>query len=595
MPTVPIYDTPRVDQTALPSQQFAAPDMPDVAGKQTQQLGQAMSGLGAVGMKIADQLQAERDDAQTKALDNALADRMRMILHNKDTGYLSQVGQQAANGRDATADALAKARDEISGGLENDVQRKMYSRVANARMQSALLQVDTHAAQQTRVWHDGESVARFKSNLADMVANSAGWNQKDANGKTTGAYNMARATAVGELEGLAAMRGLSGDGAKMFVAENMAKAYAGVLTNMVSLGQSKTARDYLEQVAPEIAKGAPDQLDNLRTLVKQAGVKDESLTLSGQLKGGLNEQVGALKGMFDKGEITADVYDATRQRVEHNWQMRKAQQAEGEKALMGNAYDWVLKNPGKDILDMPAGMYNSLKNTGHLASLATFARTSGKPITDDATYYGLRRMAMEDPPAFVDRDLMKSRHLLSQSDWQALVQLQTSIGKGEAKAMESQRVLKATLSQIKAEVAAIGIDMTPKEGSPQAQETARFTNALTRALDDATRSKGSPLTPDESRRIGMSMVREGVEQGSGIFGIGQTKKRGYQIATDPSIKPGANFVAANFDSIPQKIRQGLLDEIMARTGKRYQANRIPDSIQQEIERAYTAGIEKGRF
>ena len=47
-----------------------------------------------------------------------------------------------------------------------------------------------------------------------------------------------------------------------------------------------------------------------------------------------------------------------------DWHIRKSQQAEGEKALVGSAFDWVLKNPGKTVLDMPPAMYSGLRIAG---------------------------------------------------------------------------------------------------------------------------------------------------------------------------------------------------------------------------------------
>jgi len=221
------------------------------------------------------------------------------------------------------------------------------------------------------------------------------------------------------------------------------------------------------------------------------------------------------------------------------------------------------------------------------------ADAEGKQQTDMDVYYGLRRMAIDDPAAFSALDLRRSQPYLKDGDLKHLIEIQGSISKGDAKAMESQRVVKQTLGAIRAEVTAIGIDLSPKEGSPQANETARFLGALTQALDEATRGKGAPLTPDEAKRIGMGMVREGVEQGSGIFGTFQTKKRGYQIATDPDIPPGASFVSARFSDIPAQARNDLSAELRQKRGIGTRA--LTSSEEAEIERAYTRGIQTGRF
>lgn len=221
------------------------------------------------------------------------------------------------------------------------------------------------------------------------------------------------------------------------------------------------------------------------------------------------------------------------------------------------------------------------------------ADAEGKIQTDMDVYYGLRRMAIDDPAAFAQLDLRKSQPYLKDGDLKHLIEIQGGINKNDAKAMESQRVVKQTLSMIRAEVASVGIDLTPKEGSTQAKETARFMGALTQALDDATRTKGAPLTQDEARRIGLSMVREGVEQGSGIFGMFQTKKLGYQIATDPNIAPGASFVSKRYSDIPAATREQLTRELRSR----FDLGTRPLTAEQEamVERAYQRGIDQGRF
>lgn len=570
MPQVPVYDTPQVQATAQPVTRFDAPDLPDVASKQMQQQGTAMLQAGSVAMRIADKIQADRDEAVTKEMDNALADRFRVALYDKDVGYLAKVGKDAVNGKADAIKGLQDVTREVESGLENDMQRQMFKQVAARRMREAFSTVDVHAIKHQAVWNEGETVARIKSSAADAVANSSGWNQPGS------LYAVSKATALAEVDSLAKLRGYDTAQTEQLRAETLAGLHTNVLTNMVSLGQTKAAREYLDTAAPELMKGAPDKIDNLRSLVKQAGIKDESITLSMGLKGGLNDQLDSLKTMFEKGEINGEVYDATRTRVEHNWQLRKAQQAEGEKALLGNSYDWVLKNPGKDIMDMPPAMYNALKNTGHLAPLVSFARTAGKPVTDDEVYYGLRQMAGEDPAKFVDIDLLKSRSKLSPNDWQELVKLQTAISKGDGKAMQMEKVAGMAVKSIKADIQAAGIDLSPKEGTPQAKETAKFMASLYSSLDEAQQKKGSALTMQEARSIGMGMLREGWLQGSGIFF--DTKIRRYQMTSEQQAKP---FVSVRYADIPPAVRSQILAD-------------VPNANKEEVERIYQRAIDAGK-
>lgn len=568
MPRVPTYDSFQAAPGALSGGHFDAPTMPDVAGRQTKELGQGLLQAGIGLRTLAEKLQLETDEATTKEQDNALAEQIRTILHSPEGGYLNTLGKDAVGGREGAIQALQEARKRIEQNITTPAQRQMWQGVADRRMQSALQQIDMHGAQQVKVYNEGQTVARIKGSVADSVSNWTSWQEAGS------PFAQAKATALAEYDALAVQRGYGDDQKKQGRLEILTGLHGDVLNNMVSLGQTRQAKEYLAANVKEID---PGKVDNLRKLVEQAGVKDESLNLSMSLTGGLQQQTAALDQMFKDGKISAEVRDATVQRVEHNWQVRKAQQAEGEKALLGGAYDWVLKNPGKDVLDMPPSMYQGLKNTGHLAPLVSFARSAGKPQTDDAVYYGLRQMAAEQPDEFGKLDLLKSRDKLAPHDWQRMVELQTSIAKGDAKAMQMERAVGTAIKTIKADIAAAGIDLTPKEGTAQAKETATFMTSLYGTLDEAQQKKGGALTPKEARDIGLGLLREGWIQGSGIFW--DTKKRRYQLTADERGKP---FVATRYGDIPPDIRRQIQQE-------------VPNASNDEVERIYQRAVDAGRI
>jgi hypothetical protein len=400
MPQVPVYDIPRVDYAAQPSARFDFNPVQDVAGKQLQGFGDAALKGGAAMKTIADKIQADKDDAATKEMDNKLAEAYRNILHDKDNGYMTSLGKNAVDGRDGVAEAIRKARESVESGITDEFQRMLFKNVADRRTESAMLQVDSHAAQQTKIWHEGESVARVKSSVADAVANSQGWNIPDS------PYAVAKKTALAEVDALSELRGYDTAQRDQLRSQTLAGMSETVLRNMVSLGQSKTARDYLEATAPDIAKGAPDRLDDLRNLVKTAGVKDEAIGLAQTLKGGLQQQVKQLDEMVANGRITAEVYDNARQRVEHNWQLKKTMENEGNKAMMGNIQMWSLQpeNRNKSILDAPPAYLAWAKSQGKLSEWDSFHQREGRPGNrrDELVTRGqLLNMASTDPDAFI--------------------------------------------------------------------------------------------------------------------------------------------------------------------------------------------------
>jgi hypothetical protein len=108
--------------------------------------------------------------------------------------------------------------------------------------------------------------------------------------------------------------------------------------------------------------------------------------------------------MFKDGKISAEVRDATVQRAEHNYTQRKALQDEGNKAAMGSFQEWIIKNPGKPIVDAPANLYNWAKGQGQLAGLDGFAKREGGPgerRKELETRGILMDLAVNDPTQFV--------------------------------------------------------------------------------------------------------------------------------------------------------------------------------------------------
>ena len=392
MPKVPTYDGLQSRVGPSPTARFATQDTSAITGvqaRQTQEMGGALTRAGGEVARIALDIQNNVNDAEIKKRDVEVADGLRAALHDPESGYLNQQGEAAVNNREAARKLVQEHIRKGGEGLTNDVQRSMWEAASARRMESALNQIDAHAADQTKVFNENQTTARIKSNAADVVSNWAGWQQKGSQ------YSVAKATALHEFDALATLRGYGADQKAQGRAELLASMHADVVNNMVSLDQHAQAKAYLDANVQDIAKGAPDKLDQLRNLVAQSGVKDQSLNLSMQIKGGLNEQINTVDEMFKSGKISAEVRDATVQRFEHDYSLRKAQESEGTKALLGGAQDWLLKNPDKSVQDMPVGMYNGLKNNGHLDSMVSFAK-NGRFSNDAATWAQVSTMSPAD-------------------------------------------------------------------------------------------------------------------------------------------------------------------------------------------------------
>jgi hypothetical protein len=388
MPTVPTYDLPTVGLEAGSPGTFATPSpvapMPDVVGKDLERMGAATVAAGATVKKVADQIRYDIADADVKALDNRMSEEQRKLLHDPTDGYLAKPGKAAIDAREPAIKALEKQQQAIIDELQNEgktLELAMFKQVAQKRMQISLNQIDLHALQQTKIYDIGEGKARINNAIDDAAANWTTWNQKNS------PYAAFKATAVQEAELLADKMGLPKDAAqrKELVMGTTTKLHTDVINNLLSKDNAPAAAAYFQANIKEIAS---DKTDELAKSVRSVGERDQSLRLSMTLTGTLSEQQAALTAQFRDGKISASIYDQTRQRIEHNWSQEQGQKAVFEKAILGQAQDWLLQNPGKTALDLPSSLYNNLKNTGHLATIQNFAKGNKMSYENDPRTWG---------------------------------------------------------------------------------------------------------------------------------------------------------------------------------------------------------------
>lgn len=136
MPRVPTYDGTQVGQNTLPQTQLRAPNTPDVAGQQTQQMGQALNQAGQGLGKVAMNMQQQANELRVNdALNRAKEETLRLTF-DKDAGYSNLRGINALerpDGKPLTdeySEALQKQLSALSNGLGNEAQRAAFN--ANA-------------------------------------------------------------------------------------------------------------------------------------------------------------------------------------------------------------------------------------------------------------------------------------------------------------------------------------------------------------------------------------------------------------------------------------------------------------------------------
>lgn len=166
---VPAYEDFQVMPTVQPSPGIAAPVMPDIAGRQMQEQGQAMQAVGRQLNEIAlDGLRTVAKEADAKAT-AAFND----ALYNPQSGYMATAGKGAVDAYDGAVESLKKIRDMTLDGLRTDAAKNMAAPIIEARMQQALESINKHSIAQTKVYKVGSSEARAQASIQDAAFNFA--------------------------------------------------------------------------------------------------------------------------------------------------------------------------------------------------------------------------------------------------------------------------------------------------------------------------------------------------------------------------------------------------------------------------------------
>lgn len=234
MPRVPTYDNFQVGANALPQPQFRvtpaqAPDMPDVGGKQMQQVGQGMQRAGIEMAAVAFDKQNEAnqlrvDDALNQAKEAALR-----LEFDKQSGFRSLKGINALERPDGKpleveyGDTLNDHISGIAGTLGNDAQRKAFAMHSNDILTAFRSQAIQHEANEYKThalsvsdgvqstalrdiglnWKNpaavDSAVERIRAETyrqAQLLGKSAEWQEAQARKMTSNAHKVALLSAL---------------------------------------------------------------------------------------------------------------------------------------------------------------------------------------------------------------------------------------------------------------------------------------------------------------------------------------------------------------------------------------------------------------
>jgi hypothetical protein len=529
MPTVPVHEGRRITRQGIPDARRSAASSAVAEGaglaQAQEETGREIARLGSTVARIGTGIYAELRAKERRRADevalleaNNQLDAFELGLNDPNGGAFHTRGKAAFDMPEKVETDFNALADKISQGLGTPEQKLAFEKMRSNRGMGILLNLNRHVAGEIRSYEQGQ----LEGTLVNAVS-LAGANAQDP-------ARVAREIEKGEvaIRTVANGRGQSAEQTEQQLLNFRSGAHLSVINNLVS-DNPQAASAYFEETKDQIAG---DKWDEVKKQLKAGTQKKQAQTAADEIVaagGTLTEQRAKAKAIED-----SDVRDQTLAYIEHEAAVVEREQNDAHKeVLKTGVYDVLDK--GRGIRGIDSRVWANLSgDERRSAQIYAEAKARGIPIqTDASTFYSLMRQAIENPDAFVNTNLMQSRHRLSDPDLQQLASLQLSISRSDKSAADQVLAGFSTKQEIVDNtLATYGIDPKAKADTAEGKAVAQLYRMLDRRVDAVQTETGKKLTNTEIQQTLDGLLSQGTTvEGSwwNIFPGGKpffdTKKR----------------------------------------------------------------------
>lgn len=241
MARVPTYDNFQASPNALPQSRLTLADMPDVAGRQAQQMGQSMQRFGGEIGQIAADMQAQANQVRFDAAATQAREKIANLRFGEG-GYENLRGGDALFRPDNKylpdeyTETLQKEFDAIAGSLGNDAQKQVFAKYSNDLLASFRTGAMEHTNREYKVFHLSQAQGTIAQRTDDIIRSGGDIDaiERAINGRTEmadghvmyvekglrqAAYEAAKLTGASDIESKNMARKAISEGIKSNIAE----------------------------------------------------------------------------------------------------------------------------------------------------------------------------------------------------------------------------------------------------------------------------------------------------------------------------------------------------------------------------------------
>lgn len=509
-----ISDLPNVRQTSIASPELFV----GISGARgIAEAGEGLARAGVAGMKYAGELQEKEDLAIIKKAESEfLTDISGYELQGKQ-----RLGLNAATLPSQADDYYNEAAKKYSETM-NDRQKAVFGNIVARHAPSFKNSMYAHSAEQINKAQEDS----FKSSIDSYQSRAA-------------ANPAAAADLTKELdrtlEAWGQIKGLDRTALDRAKIVEKSKLHTGVIAALEQAGDMDAAKGYFYTNIKEIdgvkqieIKKAIETSDRSRKVQSFADdIDKQNVPLEQALK--------SARETFD-GEDEKYAVSEIKQRYSE----REAIAKDNENKAFNQAYDLAIdKKGGRKAI--PASLWNQLDPQSKESINSKL--NGGAAKTNQNVWYEIQQQSMNDPKAFIARDLRKDAKYLSDSDFQELSKMQASVKKDIDKPDKLKRIYTVG-QQISQIIDSVGIPATSNNKEVR-DRRALATRAFSDAINRYAASNGKEvdqLSDEEVQKIGDQVLIKGTVSRDYIWG-----KDKYAFELKPEEK--AKF-RIDFDQVP---------------------------------------------
>lgn len=515
MPTVPLVRDNSVQEQALPgarvntSAPIAAFGGGDALSQTSRAAGELATGLNAQVIDFAQKQKKNADDLKTQELDLE-ASKAQTDLQMK---IRDMRGKDAFGAPDVMDKEWKKTSDAILSKATNKEQKDSLSRILSVRSADLYKSVNDHVSTEGKRYDDELTISYIKN----AQINAANNYQDIGEG---GQVDQSLFQQEQALRKYADRNGMPEELIKEKIAKASSETHSSVIEQMLLNNNDLLASQYYKDKKDSIL---PDDRVKLEKALEQSTLLGDSQREADKILSKFSDRGQA----FNEAKKQKD--PELRKKIEDNLDKTFARMAQADRAEQAKNYQMAsqLVEQGKPVPGTLTPLL-SKSQSEYLEKRAKQIAHGIEPSTDWTTYYHLKSMAADNKSGFSKENLLEYRHLLSDTEFKDMVNLQSHLAKNDPTAVANLNGFRTSNQIVNDTLISAGINVKSKDVN-EMKKVSQFKRMVDEHLSVIQEQTGKKAKSEDVQKVADRLLINTIVKGGGFLGIMDAKKKAFEL------------------------------------------------------------------